>query len=139
MSQRLPWCFSFHSVCPSVPVSSHFSPDSYIHLLLIPQLLSTVFIPAHLHLLLARLSLLLHVFACTCSTAPFSFPIPVYPSITGYLCSALPPLLVSVCHHFTNKSLNCSCLPQLSAFGSFYLLPCIHTHTPHYPVTHMFI
>lgn len=122
MSQRLPWCFSFHSVCPSVPVSSHFSPDSYIHLLLIPQLLS-----AHLHLLLARLSLLLHVFACRLHLFPSPFLFTLRLLATSVqpcrLCSEVCVII------FTNKSLNCSCLPQLSAFGSFYLLPCIHTHT----------
>lgn len=61
------------------------------------------------------------------------------PSITGYLCSALPPLLENVCHHFTNKSLNCSCLPQLSAFGSFYLLPCMHTSLSSYSHVYLVI
>lgn len=98
-------CCSFPNCSPQYlyqPTSTFSWPDCHCCFMSLP-------VPARLHLF----------------PSPFLFTLRLLATSVQpcRLCSEVCVII------FTNKSLNCSCLPQLSAFGSFYLLPCIHTHT----------
>lgn len=106
---------------PTLPFSIHppdalhlsQSPDSQIHLLTCVHLPSSALQYLY-HLPLAKLSMFL-----SCLPAPFSCHIPATCVFSVASVWTFLPTAISFCvFTLVNKSLNCLCLPRLSAFVS---------------------
>ncbi len=141
LSQQLHQSCFVHSVyqMPSEFSSchTHLTPTSTCSPVSHSTITLSVFIPAHLHLLLAKSipepePLSVPVCLPACLPLPFTFPIPVHLWILDYFVLDLLPLPVSLCVIiFSNKLLNCSFLPShlhLSPPFSCCLCCLVYTH-----------